>query len=263
MVEPTNNEANEKAAGKPPPSRVQRIWRWFLIGSKTLLTFLVGYFLIVLIGLIPVNNDFVPSKITDAGSVRIFVQSSDVHADILLPLVSEQINWLDYLPLKKNPRPKDYLSIGWGERAFYLETPTWGHLTVRKAVSAMLLPSESVMHCELARPRESDTCKSVVISAKQYDALVRYVKSSFQSAPPPPLANGNVRQMLRPIEIDRQQIHTEWSTRHHFYKANGAYHALNTCNCWVGNGLEYAGVRTAWFTPMPKTVFMYLPDSDE
>jgi len=262
MAEPINDEAKETIASNPP-SRAQRIWRWFRIGFKTILWLLAAYFLIVLIGLIPVNNDFTPAKTTDAGSVRIFVQSSDVHADILVPLVTDQANWLNYFPLKKSALAGDYIAFGWGERDFYLETPTWGHLTVRKAVNAMLLPSESVMHLSIAYPRESDSCKSVTLSAEQYGELVRYLKSSFQSAPPPPLANGNVRQMLRPIEIEREFIHKAWTTRHHFYRANGSYHALNTCNCWVGNGLEHTGVRTAWFTPMPKTVFMYLPNSDE
>jgi uncharacterized protein (TIGR02117 family) len=44
-----------------------------------------------------------------------------------------------------------------------------------------------------------------------------------------------------------------------FYEAHGAYHAFNTCNCWVGRGLKAAGVRTGWFTPLPKTVSLYLP----
>jgi uncharacterized protein (TIGR02117 family) len=44
-----------------------------------------------------------------------------------------------------------------------------------------------------------------------------------------------------------------------FYHAHGSYHALNTCNCWVGRGLKAAGVRTGWFTPLPRTVSLYLP----
>ena len=127
----------------------------------------------------------------------------------------------------------------------------------------MVVPTESVMHCTLEQPVESKSRRSIVISSEQYGELIRYVKASFESGPPPPLANGNVRQMLLPIEIERHDVHEAWSTRHHFYKANGSYHAFNTCNCWVGNGLKRAGVRTAWFTPMPKTVFIYLPKADD
>jgi Protein of unknown function (DUF2459) len=43
-----------------------------------------------------------------------------------------------------------------------------------------------------------------------------------------------------------------------FYYAHGSYHAFNTCNCWVGRGLKAAGVRTGWFTPLPKTVSLYM-----
>jgi len=42
-------------------------------------------------------------------------------------------------------------------------------------------------------------------------------------------------------------------------QARGSYHCLNTCNCWVGRALRSCGVRTGWFTPLPKTVFFYLP----
>lgn len=43
-----------------------------------------------------------------------------------------------------------------------------------------------------------------------------------------------------------------------FYEAHGTYHCFNTCNCWVGAALRSAGVRCGWFTPLPRSVLVYL-----
>lgn len=262
MAEVDSEEAPDTADAKAPPSRAQHIWRWFRSGVKTLSGLVAVYFLIVLVGLIPVNNDFKQSKLDDDGSVRIFVQSSDVHADILVPLTNEHVNWLDYFPLKKTASPKDYIAFGWGERAFYLETPTWGDLTISTAVGAMLLPTESIMHCTIERPIESKSCRSVVISDKQYRKLIGYITRSFKPKSESEASDASLL-MTPPSEIERRFIHEAWSKKHHFYQAMGSYHAMNTCNCWVGNGLSHAGVRIARFTPMPKTVFLYWKETDE
>ena len=43
-----------------------------------------------------------------------------------------------------------------------------------------------------------------------------------------------------------------------FFPANGSYHCFHTCNCWAANGLEDAGVKVPWFSPLPSTVLWYL-----
>jgi hypothetical protein len=44
-----------------------------------------------------------------------------------------------------------------------------------------------------------------------------------------------------------------------FYHALSSYHTFNMCNCWVGRGLASAGVRTGWFTRLPRTVALDMP----
>ena len=38
------------------------------------------------------------------------------------------------------------MSFGWGDENFYINTPTWGDLTLKNAFSAMFLKSASLMH---------------------------------------------------------------------------------------------------------------------
>ena len=47
-----------------------------------------------------------------------------------------------------------------------------------------------------------------------------------------------------------------------FFMAHGNYHCLNTCNSWVGGAMKSGGMRTGWLTPMPKSMFLYLPEQD-
>lgn len=40
-----------------------------------------------------------------------------------------------------------YLSVGWGDKGFYLDTPTWAEPETFTAFKAVFLVSESAMHC--------------------------------------------------------------------------------------------------------------------
>ena len=86
--------------------------------------------------------------------------------------------------------------------------------------------------------------RKTTISHEQYRQLVDFVLASFR--------RGEDGRFLL-IEG------AAYDSNDAFYQAHGSYHAFNTCNCWAGRGLKAAGVRTGWFTPLPKTVFLYMP----
>ncbi len=260
-------DVEQSVAETPKPTFLGRCWGWTKFVIKLSAPIWL-YLLVALIGLIPVNRDFRAASATDAGSVKIFVRSSDVHADILVPIKNDAVDWSDSFPVPENRRRSTYVSFGWGDRGFYLQTPSWGDLTVSKATNAMLLPSKSVMHVEWLNPHESDSCKSVLISEEQYRTLAKYIARSFQSGDTesdlaPASEETSLSIHVSPIPVDPQDIHDAWRDRgsSHFYEANGSYHAFHTCNCWVGNALKQVGIRTAWFTPLPRTVFVHWPEA--
>jgi uncharacterized protein (TIGR02117 family) len=212
---------------------------------RLLLSAMLLYGAILLVGLIPVNNDFEPSP----EGIEILVISSAIHADIVMPIETDGVNWRERFPaacFRGDTSEATHVAIGWGDKGFFLETPTWGDLKASTTAHALLWPSDSCMHVRLTKAEYlSEDARAVRISPEQYQRLVRYITATFQQ-------NGD--GSFVPI------TGYHYGRNDAFFDAHGTYHGLNTCNSWAGRGLQAAGVRTPWLTPLPKTVYLYLPD---
>lgn len=208
--------------------------------------FFVGYVAFLLVGLVPVNNDFEP---TDHGVV-VYFASTSIHADIIVPIRSDEWDWSEWFPAEDFTHGHDWAShmaIGWGDRGFYLDTPEWSDLKASTAASAMFMPSSSVMHVvcfELpAEVPKEITAHRLTISNEQYRALCESIVESLEVD-----AKSSVRQI--PGEA--------FATNDAFYEAHGSYHCFYTCNSWVGRRMVDAGIRAPLWTPLPKTPMLYL-----
>lgn len=258
--EVSNSETNEPLPSSAPrPSLRRRIWRVSFRSSATIVGLLLFYLLCALIGLIPVNNQF---REPETGQT-IYVYSGEVHSDLILPVVSEIVDWRDHFTAsdyKSSIAYSSHVSIGWGDRGFYLETPTWSDFKLSVAAKAMLLPSRTVLHVRYqGKPRELDNQRKVVITDEQYRRLVDYIlasakKESDNNDSNEPMAGNKLFSKPKRIACDT------YGPRSSFYEATGTYHAFNTCNCWAGNGLKQAGVRVPCFSPFPKAILRYLPE---
>ena len=210
-----------------------------------LLTVPVLYALILLVGMIPLNNDFAPAE----DGVTVFLISSPVHVELLLPIRTEAIDWRAQFPdecFLDLTRTTTHVAIGWGNKRLFIETPTWSDLRVATVAKALLWPSTSCLHVSFTHPDDfGKGVRSVTISVAQYERLVYHIESSFRLD-----TNGN----KLPISD------TAYGINDAFFEANGTYHCLNTCNSWVGRAMRVAGVRTPWLTPLSQQVLCYLPD---
>ena len=212
----------------------KRILKWFVLGA-------LAYADILLIGLIPVNNSFVPA---DDG-ITLYVVSNEVHADIIVPVKTETIDWTEefsHATFGSDVTTYSHVAIGWGDKGFFLETETWDDFKISIAANALLLPSESCLHVSFTNPVYFNGAASVTVSESQYQKLVDHIKQSFNAA-----------SNQQPVQIPDRS----YSTNDAFFEANGRYHLLNTCNSWVGRGLKSAEVRAPWFSPLPKTPMLY------
>lgn len=228
-----------------PKSIFKFALRWIKRAIFYTLAFVAIYLLVALVGLIPANSDFVPAG--DDG-IEIAVLSNPVHSDLILPIETDVVNWRDHFPESVFSGRTDWcthVAVGWGDYGFYVETPTWAEFKITTAANALLLPSNTVVHASMGRLqdyRESDY-RTVTISKQQYRELVNYVLASFKT-------------------VDEQKVPItgkSYGRTDAFYEAVGTYHCFNTCNCWVGGGLKTAGVSVPVFSPLPKSVFLYLP----
>lgn len=76
------------------------------------------------------------------GDLYIYVQSNGIHTDVCLPAITKEFNWLDFVPKEDflNNQSFDFITIGWGDKGFFLDTPTWAELKVSTALNAAFLP---------------------------------------------------------------------------------------------------------------------------
>ncbi|MEM7783314.1 MAG: TIGR02117 family protein [Planctomycetota bacterium] len=215
---------------------VARLVKWTLL-------LVMLYFLIALIGLIPVNSDFVPTE----NGIKIYIYSGEFHSDLILPVAAGNIDWRAVFPSDHFRSPTDWAShiaFGWGDREFYLNTPSWRDLKISTAANALLIPSTTVMHVSLmGEPLAHPKLRSTTISEDQFRELTLFVQSSFAERNNP--NQGRIKA-------------NAYGQFDAFYRGAGHYHIFQTCNCWVGNALKKAKVKTGWFTPFPQTPALYL-----
>lgn len=202
-------------------------WIFLFLGVYIGLSFLLSY--------IPVNND----QPKTPGPNRIYAYSNGVHLDLVFPveMVPERlISQLTYTPGTR------LLAFGWGDKGFYLDTPTWAELSPRVAFKAMLLPSPTAMHVT-EHTTVNTVWSRIDLTEEQLDQLWEYIISTFNTD-----ASGQITEL----------VGKGYTARDRFYEANGNYSIFKTCNTWVNTALRRIGVKTAIWTPMDKGVLRYL-----
>jgi uncharacterized protein (TIGR02117 family) len=139
------------------------------------------YLLAALIGfLVPVNSGWEEAE----EGVTIFIQDNGVHTWVVVPAVTAEIDWR---PLARPEHLKDpryarssHLAFGFGNRDFYLNTPTWADLSVRTAAAALVGGGPSLMHVDrFHEPRPLDYQRPIRLTPEQYRRLTRYLLASF------------------------------------------------------------------------------------
>lgn len=179
--------------------------------------------------------------------IPVYIYTNGVHTDIVMPVKNDLYNWSAKIPFsntKSKETDYNYVGIGWGDKGFYLDTPTWADLKFSTAFKAAFWLSESAMHCSYYKTmKEGDDCKRIMISKNQYKDLVRFVDDKFDKD-----ANGSY--VLVPTNA-------VYGNNDAFYDAKGKYSFLDTCNTWANNALKAAGQKAAWWTPSDYGIFLH------
>lgn len=173
-------------------------------------------------------------------SMTIYLMTNGVHTDLVVPVRNEIEQWDTLVPFR-NTVSKDtnykWLAFGWGDKGFYLETPTWADLTFSTAFSAAAGLSTTAMHTTFyTKIKVDETCKPIQISLEQYQSLCRYIQSSFQQT-----------SDKKYIWIPTNAVYGRSDA---FYEAIGKYSLFKTCNSWTNEGLKAAGLPACAWTPL-------------
>jgi uncharacterized protein (TIGR02117 family) len=222
--------------------RTLRIFRWVLLVPIGLAaTYLTA----------AAAGGFLPRGVAiDNGpkDVEIFVHSNGVHTDLLLPVSALGIDWRQRLSYD-DPDVADgsfsYLAFGWGDRAFYLTTPSWSDLKLSTALLALSGLDSTVMHVQSATaPPPGPRTGRLLLTGEQYRHLVAFIDQSFEhdsAGTPIPIAGAHY-----------------YGPHDAFYEARGHYSAFNTCNEWTREALSSAGQPTALWAPFDIALFHHL-----
>lgn len=221
-------------------------WPLRLLTGFLLLTGL--YFLAAGIGCcLAVNTDFRESP----DGIPIAVLSNGIHTDIVVPARNEITDWTKELPysdVQQADSSYRYLSFGWGDKGFYIETPDWADLKTSTTCKALFWMSSSAMHVSWrkAMPGNTKRSRSFRIPAEKYRELCAFIRESFERK------NGNLQHIAA----------KGYGAQDAFYEANGTYNLFETCNVWTGRALKVSGIRVAAWTPFERSIFQQLPSGD-
>ena len=175
----------------------------------------------------------VPAAAMECEAPRIFyVVSHGWHTG----LVVDRSDLIERVPELKNDFGfVKYLEIGWGDQRFY-QAPT---VKFGLALRAVLFPTSTVLHIVEVpvSPRRYFSGSEVVevsVPSTGYEKLLAFIAGSFSRT----FSNGV-------IKLGRGHY-----GKSRFYRAEGSFHAFNTCNTWVAKAINATGypISAATFT---------------
>ena len=171
-----------------------------------------------LLGRVPVNTDWrEPSR-----GVLIYVQANEFHTGIVLPA-----------------GPGRWRAYGWGDRAFYLNTPRWRDIRGDTALWALVGSGDTVVHvAELGEFLPDENWRPLRLRQHEYARLRSFIAATL-------VLGGSPVPGYTPLD--------------RFYPATGRYSAFTTCNVWTGRALAAAGVRVGLWTPFKSDVMRWVP----
>lgn len=195
--------------------------------------------------MIPMNLSYRPVK----NGVDIYLTTNGMHTDFVLPTQTHLFDWakiIDSQPFEKEIKEYPFLGLGWGDWGFYIDLDLWENLTPKLAAKTLLNPkTPTLMHITgyLELPYEKLRVEKVSLSNEQYLKLCDFIFSGFA------LKADNSIDFLPDLG---------YTAHDNFYRGEGSYHALHTCNYWVNKGLKKIGVRTALWSPLDRGIFHQL-----
>ncbi|RWY50066.1 TIGR02117 family protein [Mucilaginibacter gilvus] len=187
----------------------------------------------------------VPAEPGTSQDVTIYILTNGVHTDIVVPVKNEQMNWSKELKFE-NTVGKDttanFVGMGWSDKGFYLNTPTWAELKFSVAFKAAFALSSSAIHATYHKElKESPSCKKLTISQAQYTRLIVYITQSFKTD-----AAGHLMNI---------KTNANYDTDDAFYEAHRKYNLFYTCNTWANNALKACGQKACLWTPADSPIF--------
>ena len=223
-----------------------------MIVKSTLKYTLISLALLLIIICLYMGFAYILSRITvnnnskSSPEVAIYIQTNGVHTDIVVPIKNELFDWSTQIKTEHTQAEDStaqYLAMGWGDKGFYLETPTWADLKASVAFKAAFGLSTTAIHATFYKKmKENESCKKIMISTDQYAKLIDFITASFQKD-----SQGNFINIKTTANYGKNDA---------FYEANGSYSMIHTCNTWANNALKSCDQKACFWTPFDTGIFL-------
>jgi len=183
----------------------------------------------------------------------IYVSGDTMHTNLFVPVHTKIFDWNQQLNLgligQQPASNYRYLQFGWGDRIFYMETPSWSEVQPTNALRALFAPNNASAlfvkgHATLPK-YPNETLRCINLSPTDYLALMTFIQTTFQ------LDKEGLKHRLGSGQDQDSS----------FYAANGHYSVLKTCNSWTADGLRAANVNTPLWGGLAPAVMHHLQDS--
>ncbi|WP_183572864.1 TIGR02117 family protein [Mucilaginibacter sp. X5P1] len=225
--------------------KIAKALAWIILSFVLFIS--VYLFAVFVLSMIPVTKE--PGTSND---VAIYILTNGDHTDVVVPVKNAVKDWsteVKYQNTISRDTTAKYVALGWGDKGFYLNTPTWAQLKFSVAFKAAFALSTSAIHATFCNtPQPGTNCKKIMISNNQYALLVAYVDSSFKRD-----AKGNIINIKTNANYDSHDA---------FYEAKGSYNLFYTCNTWANNALKACGQRACLWTPYDRGIFYQYQNRD-
>ncbi len=173
----------------------------------------------------------------EEGMRTVYLVSNGVHTDICISAEAdpELQGWFSPSTFHYNGTP-EYLSFGWGDRAFYTSTPTWADLKVSTALKAAFVNSPTAMHVTMYDKEALNRkhVREIHLNEAQERKVCEWIKQSFS------------KEQSHIMMINCCDYAGD---ANRFYEAEGGYNLYMTCNEWVNRGLKFAELKHAAWAP--------------
>ncbi len=221
--------------------RCKKVVKYTACALVGLVAFVVVYVIsVLLISRITVNRD------AQGSDIPVYISTNGVHTDIIVPVKTNLKDWSSEI-LVSHTKAKDslakFVAFGWGDKGFYLDTPTWADLKASTAAIAAFHLGSTAMHTRFYREVKEDAdCVKIMVSNEQYKDLVAYIEKSF------------ARNADHSLKWKAGRSYGQYDA---FYDAEGAYSLFQTCNTWANGALKAAHRKAGLWTVYDGGIFCH------
>jgi uncharacterized protein (TIGR02117 family) len=220
--------------------KILRVIAWAILSVVTFVS--IWILAAFIIPLITVNSHPITGN-----DVAIFIETNGDHTDVVLPIVNPIKDWrseIKYQNTVSRDSSKKYVAIGWGDKEFYLNTPTWSQLKFTIAFKAVFALGTAAVHATFCdSPQENKDCKKIMLSDDQYKKLVAYIDNTFKKD--------------RAGQVINVKTKSRYNDEDAFYEAKGRFSLFYTCNTWANNVLKACGQKACLWTALDIGIFYH------